>query len=40
MLRLKRDTVGQRIYYLDEKEIGSVNLLAEETVKKQDSLII
>ena len=36
----KGDTVGQRIYYLDEKEIGSVNLLAEETVKKQDSLII
>lgn len=30
----KGDTVGQRIYYLDEKEIGSVNLLAEETVKK------
>lgn len=30
----KEDTVGQRIYYLDEKEIGSVNLLAEETVKK------
>ena len=30
----KVDTVGQRIYYLDEKEIGSVNLLAEETVKK------
>ena len=29
----KGDTVGQRIYYLDEKEIGSVNLLAEETVK-------
>ena len=24
----KGDTVGQRIYYLDEKEIGSVNLLA------------
>lgn len=31
----KGDTVGQRIYYLDEKEIGSVNLLAEETVKKE-----
>lgn len=30
----KGDTVGQRIYYLDEKEIGSVNLLAEGTVKK------
>ena len=30
----KGDPVGQRIYYLDEKEIGSVNLLAEETVKK------
>lgn len=30
----KGDTVGQRIYYLDEKEIGSVNILAEETVKK------
>lgn len=30
----KGDTVSQRIYYLDEKEIGSVNLLAEETVKK------
>ena len=30
----KGDTVGQRIYYLDEKEIGNVNLLAEETVKK------
>lgn len=30
----KGDTVGQRIYYLDEKEIGSVNLLAEENVKK------
>lgn len=30
----KGDTVGQRIYYFDEKEIGSVNLLAEETVKK------
>lgn len=30
----KGDTVGQRIYYLDEKEIDSVNLLAEETVKK------
>ena len=30
----KGDTVGQRIYYLDEKEIGSVNLPAEETVKK------
>lgn len=30
----KGDTVGQRIYYLDEKGIGSVNLLAEETVKK------
>ena len=30
----KGDTVGQRIFYLDEKEIGSVNLLAEETVKK------
>lgn len=30
----KGDTVGQRIYYLDEKESGSVNLLAEETVKK------
>lgn len=30
----KGETVGQRIYYLDEKEIGSVNLLAEETVKK------
>lgn len=30
----KGDAVGQRIYYLDEKEIGSVNLLAEETVKK------
>lgn len=30
----KGDTVGQRIYYLDEKEVGSVNLLAEETVKK------
>ena len=30
----KGDTVGQRIYYLDEKEIGSVKLLAEETVKK------
>lgn len=30
----KGDTVGHRIYYLDEKEIGSVNLLAEETVKK------
>ena len=30
----KGDTVGQRISYLDEKEIGSVNLLAEETVKK------
>ena len=30
----KGDTVGQRIYYIDEKEIGSVNLLAEETVKK------
>ena len=29
----KGDTVGQRIYYLDEKETGSVNLLAEETVK-------
>ena len=27
----KGDTVGQRIYYLDEKEIGSVNLLAEES---------
>ena len=30
----KGDTVGLRIYYLDEKEIGCVNLLAEETVKK------
>ena len=30
----KGDPVGRRIYYLDEKEIGSVNLLAEETVKK------
>lgn len=30
----KGDPVGQRIYYLDEKGIGSVNLLAEETVKK------
>lgn len=30
----KGDVVGQRIYYLDEKEIGSVNLLAGESVKK------
>ena len=30
----KGDTVGHRLDYLDEKEIGSVNLLAEETVKK------
>lgn len=30
----KGDVVGQLIYYLDEKEIGSVNLLAEESVKK------
>lgn len=30
----KGDVVGQLIYYLDGKKIGSVNLLAEETVKK------
>ena len=30
----KGDVVGQLIYYLDGKKIGSVNLLAEESVKK------
>lgn len=30
----KGDTVGQLIYSLDGKKIGSVNLLAEESVKK------
>ena len=30
----KGDVVGQLIYYLDGKKVGSVNLLAEESVKK------